>query len=353
MLVIVFLWFVAAAVNKLESTEISCNKVHATGIIAGLGCSCFFDSTAVISESNVTLADLGNFTADAIMFADNKKIEFLPVNVYKQCPLVQFYVARNLSLKEISAANFERLSSLHYLNLSTNLIKFIPNFCFEGLTKLKRIILSTNTKDVLILKPLIVIIYLLHAGDNIIAAMNGITFANLPRLAFVDLKNNVCVDQIFVTHPFASVFRRIISRNCAARNEISCKIFPFCEDDRLFNRTAGCCQLEYGTYVDSPDYSFSTNQDYASLEVIFIEYQRNMEFLPVSVHRTFPILKVYSVIHTPVRKISKKNFEKLHKLEKLRLQNNYIEAIQSNTFNDLISLQVVEISKDDFFKTLK
>lgn len=343
MFAILFLLFVLAA-GKLEALEISCNQVNGTA----LGSSCFFASTAVISEKNISLADLGNFSVDAIMFADNKKIEFLPVNVYKQCPITQFFVARNLSLKEISATNFERLTSLHFLDLSTNLIRFIPNFCFEGLIKLKHIILSTNH---LIIK-LQFVYYFCHTGDNEIETMNGIAFANLPRLSSADLTGNVCVNQIFITQPFASIFRRIVSRNCASRNEISCKILDFCEDDRLFNRTAGCCQLDYGTYIDSPDYSFMANEDYAVLEAILVEYQGSMQFLPVFLHDTFPMLKVYSVIHTPARKITKKNFEKLFKLEKLRLQNNYIEAIQSNTFEDLISLQVLEISKN-LLKVLK
>lgn len=180
--------------------------------------------------------------------------------------------------------------------------------------------------------------------------MNGIAFVNVPRLVYADFTGNVCVDKLFLTQPSAKVFRRVISRSCAlTKNEISCRILPFCMDTDLFNRTLSCCEVEYGTYVDSPDYSFDAKEGYNNIEVIRIEYQGNIEFLPVSVHATFSSLKVYSVSHVPVQMITKKNFEKLFKLEKLLLHDNQIEMIRSNTFDDLISLRVVQISKKFVF----
>lgn len=185
--------------------------------------------------------------------------------------------------------------------------------------------------------------------------MNGIAFANIPRLSGVDLSGNVCVDEIFTTQPFVGAFRRAISRNCATNNftkkEISCKIFTSCDDRfkgspfELFNRASGCCELESGTYTDSSEYSFIASEDYASLEAIFIQFQGNMEFLPVSVHERFHALKIYSIANTPVKKVSKKNFEKLFKLEILRLVDNRIEDIKSNTFEDLTSLKTLSLGR--------
>lgn len=189
--------------------------------------------------------------------------------------------------------------------------------------------------------------------------MNGIAFANVPRLYVIDLRGNVCVDERFSTQPYTSSFRRAISRNCAANNAavkgISGHIKTSCEDPlksseyEWFEASSGCCVLDYGTFIDAPDYSFEASEQYTNIMILIIQFQGNIEFLPVLVHNTFPMLKVYSIEHTPIKKMFKKNFEKLFKLEFLRLIDNNIEVIKSNTFEDLISLRRISISNGDYF----
>lgn len=148
--------------------------------------------------------------------------------------------------------------------------------------------------------------------------MNGVAFANLPQLVAVDLKGNVCINKFFSIERAPNIFRRKVTRNCAStdvtKKEISCRASSVCTEDidrlfiRSYNRSSGCCILEYGTLIDSSDYFFDANKNYTKLEIMMILRQRNIEFLPVLLHERFPNLKFYCAIDTPVTKISKKEF---------------------------------------------
>lgn len=192
--------------------------------------------------------------------------------------------------------------------------------------------------------------------------MNGMAFANVPRLIAVGLKNNICVDKNFAIQNQNS-FRRRISRNCAlagvARKEISCKANWPCVESAterfllLFNRTATeCCILDFEVIIDAPDYAFVSDANYRNIEVINILYQQSIEFLPVLVYAKFPNLKFYQVMETPIQKISKENFKKMFKLWFLLLQSNQIEVIKKNTFEDLISLKYLTIGIYDCFSLI-
>lgn len=141
--------------------------------------------------------------------------------------------------------------------------------------------------------------------------MNGVVFNNLPQLVSVDLSLNACIDNSFVIESDSSKWRRKISRNCASADvrgkKISCNASPFCEN--LLN-DAICCELEAGTVIDAPDYTFIADTSYPTFETLIISRQQNVDFLPVSVHESFPVLKKYWIVSTPIQKLSKKNFDK-------------------------------------------
>lgn len=185
--------------------------------------------------------------------------------------------------------------------------------------------------------------------------MNGITFANLPQLAIVDLFRNVCINKLFEVELGSSKFRRKISRSCSSadfmRKSISCTFSIICDGIReekfirAYGNNLGCCELEYGIHIDEPDYTFDTNTNYTQLEVLMIAHQQNVEFLPILVHESFPIIKVYWIVNTPIQKISKINFEKLYELKVLKLDRNQIEVIKSDTFSDLKNLHIIIVCK--------
>lgn len=138
MFLILLVPLVVAFIN-VEAAEISCEKFNRIGT---LKVCCILNVTSAINLSNVTIAGLENSKVDAILLDYNKNVHFLPVSIYKKFPNLETYLAKNASIKEISVLNFDRLSSLQHLDLRANQIEFVPNYCFEGLAKLRDIFLG-------------------------------------------------------------------------------------------------------------------------------------------------------------------------------------------------------------------
>lgn len=76
------IFFLTVAVTE-GAADINCEKVEQ---FREYKSCCFFNGTAVISARNVTVDGLENRDVDAIVFDDNKQIEFLFVNVYEKFP---------------------------------------------------------------------------------------------------------------------------------------------------------------------------------------------------------------------------------------------------------------------------
>lgn len=179
--------------------------------------------------------------------------------------------------------------------------------------------------------------------------MNGVALANLPQLVLVDLRDNVCINQLFEIEGGSNTFRRKVSKKCASgddvKKQLSCMTSTACSElQDLWHTKADCCELEYETLIDTPDYTFAGHINYTTVEILIIKHQQNVEFLPVLAHERFSVLKVYFISNAPVQKISKKNFEKLFNLAYLMLDRNQIEIIKSDTFEDLLRLERIWIS---------
>lgn len=189
--------------------------------------------------------------------------------------------------------------------------------------------------------------------------MNGVAFANMPSLAEVWLNGNVCINRIFSSENVPHKFRRKVSRNCAPadsiKKQITCTNVHMCNIELLVNfgnRTASCCYVQHATIIDTTNDSFVVDERDKDLEILVIHRNQHVEFLPVLVHETFPNLIGYSVKDTPIKSISKRNFEKLHKLEVLWLEGGQVETIRSNTFEDLSSLRMLMIRKKLEFSSI-
>lgn len=140
MLVIAVMFFMATAA-QIGSAEVSCEYNYRC--VKNYKC-CLLTSATVISANNVTIGGLENSEIGGIAFHNNKKIQFLPVNVHKKFINLKYYMASDAAVKEISAVNFQRLFELRYLDLQNNQIEFIPNFCFDGLIMLNQILLGNK-----------------------------------------------------------------------------------------------------------------------------------------------------------------------------------------------------------------
>lgn len=71
-----------------------------------------------------------------------------------------------------------------------------------------------------------------------------------------------------------------------------------------------------------------------------------VQFLPISVDESFLNLIQFSVVGCSVKNVIKENLKGLKKLTFLDLRNNQIEAIEENSFDDLIELEILTMSKN-------
>lgn len=140
----IFLVLFITTCKKIAAAGINCEEIKNFG--ESKNC-CYLNKSSVISAMNVKFTGPENSDVDAVLFNDNKFIQFLPVDVYKKFNNLEFYFAKNASITKVSVLNFKRLSNLKFLDLSFNQIEFIPNYCFEELTRLNELNLG-NIKNI-------------------------------------------------------------------------------------------------------------------------------------------------------------------------------------------------------------
>lgn len=124
--------------------------------------------------------------------------------------------------------------------------------------------------------------------------------------------------------------------------EIKCGRYEPCHE------ATSCCIMDVASVIKSTEVTISERDD--EIDGIDFSENKNILYLPVLVHEKLPNLIAYYAYHCSVREISKRNFEKLGRLEDLNLNSNQIETIGSDTFEDLVALQQLHIS-ECFFRT--
>lgn len=134
---LVLMFFLAT--GKTKASKINCEKIDRLDKFEKC---CYLNETTIISTIDVTFAGLESPNVRAAIFDSNQNVQFLPVNIYTKFPNLEVYLAKNAAVTEISALNIQKLLNLKLLDLQNNRIEFIPDDCFQGLTKLNRIILS-------------------------------------------------------------------------------------------------------------------------------------------------------------------------------------------------------------------
>lgn len=112
---------------------------------------CSFGISSVINSTDFIISDRRHDDVVEVNFNQNPKIEFLPVSIFLKFSNVQFYKADRCAIREISKRNFEHLIRLEDLNLAFNRIQTIKHDTFEGLSNLKKIMLSEFVENFLMI----------------------------------------------------------------------------------------------------------------------------------------------------------------------------------------------------------
>jgi hypothetical protein len=105
--------------------------------------------------------------------------------------------------------------------------------------------------------------------------------------------------------------------------------------------------MKQSTSISTEDIEISTRD--ASITALSFRDNKKIYFLPIRVHEAFPNLWRYSASDCALTTISRKNFNNLNKLRQLLLHFNQIKTIHSDTFIDLISLEMLDLGKKNIF----
>lgn len=103
------------------------------------------------------------------------------------------------------------------------------------------------------------------------------------------------------------------------------------------------CTVNESTAIKSEDVVLK-HSNTAVMEIISMD-NKNIEYLPIRVYESFPYLSNYNAAHCAIKKLSRKNFYKLSNLVTLYLNQNKITRIEDNTFDDLVKLETLSLSK--------
>lgn len=134
----------------------------------------------------------------------------------------------------------------------------------------------------------------------------------------------------------------IFAREAAAK-EVSC------ESNRSWNwgypvGNQKTCFIEEIT-IDSQGFSIASAEDEATGGIYF-EENKQVSYLPVNVHKIFPNLMGLSAAECSIKTLTKENFKNLKKLKELKLRYNQIEIIQNDVFEDLTSLEELDLGEN-------
>lgn len=127
----------------------------------------------------------------------------------------------------------------------------------------------------------------------------------------------------------------------AAAKQISCeKVASYEYADDIGNQKA--CVMKKKTIIDSLGFTFPPEKNETIRGIDFSD-NKKISFLPFKVHKTFPTLMVIAASSCSIQEISRENFKNLKMLRGLWLRNNQIETIPSNSFQDLLFIDDIDL----------
>lgn len=104
------------------------------------------------------------------------------------------------------------------------------------------------------------------------------------------------------------------------------------------------CYMDTVTRIEVPE-SFALLSRDESIQGLNFHLNQKIYYLPIHVHENLPNLIVYNAEGCSITTIVKANFEKLISLRVLSLNDNNIELISSDTFQDLNSIEWIILRK--------
>jgi Leucine-rich repeat (LRR) protein len=138
---------------------------------------CRIDESTSISSFNVTFSSEFNENVVEIFSKKNKKIQYLPKNIYEKFSNLKTLNFEECSLKAVTKENLQKLTYLKRIDFSINEIRTINVGTFDDLINLEQLILSHNK----------------------IARMNGDVLRPLVKLRLLDFDGNFCITESYIS----------------------------------------------------------------------------------------------------------------------------------------------------------
>lgn len=161
-----------------------------------------------------------------------------------------------------------------------------------------------------------------------------------PVRTAISLRNRLVAAILLICVTFAAAE----NIKCSSKSE-----YVHTHFDVVYGRMSKCCHVT-DTEILHDDSTFLAVED-ISVDGLQIRNTDGFDllpvshFLPVRIYRSYPnIIGIYAG-GQKLKEISKKNFQRLLKLEYLFLNNNNIQKIKSDTFEGLIKLKTVNLGE--------
>lgn len=149
---------------------------------------------------------------------------------------------------------------------------------------------------------------------------------------------------------FCDLFKKVLLLICSSQFFLSSEAATekvVCDKIENYTWSVGeqkTCYMESNATMIDADNFVVFPSDF-SIKGISFEDNKKISFLPIKMSETFPDLLIYYAPHCSIKSVSFENFKSLKRVREVYLYNNQIERINTNTFQDLISLEYVSLCR--------
>lgn len=197
---------------------------------------CRLAKNGSITTPDTVLSNPRNDDVDHFEFGDNRKVEYLPINIHDTFPNLAIFNAYACSLKSVSYQHFRGLNKLRQLSLSRNELTSLDEHTFDDLGRVLHLHLTEN--KISSLHPKIfsnmVELEMLHLNENKLTQLDVELFKNTGDLGILIMNNNeiqslpagifdssVKLRQIWLHHNQISELPANLFDHCASLSDIN------------------------------------------------------------------------------------------------------------------------------------
>lgn len=338
------------------------------------------DETGFRMAANVAPYNLPLINGDvvqALKFAPNKNIKFLPEKISKDFPNLIAFSAVDTSVETISKKHFKKLAKLKSVDLSSNTIRTFDVSTFEDLDSLEELILYDNDFEIIeqstfinnkktkrlnlagnklkevspgafeIMKELVELSIdledssndekfvedIFEASKNLeVLTLNGHSYGR--DLKLIDPRTVTTVRT--TTLADSTTEKKVVQED---HQEVSCHF----DNSDLFT-----CELKDDVEIISDmSYIIKPSDDDDKVERFVISKNSKFKNLPANLAQVFPNLIEISASDSGLVGVEKANFDGLKSLKLLNLSSNAIKHLESETFDSLANVENLDLSGNE------